>query len=197
MQQYQIDLSTGKFTGAKPKFTHTETLEFEVALKNGDGTAFDLTGYSAQCAMKKNWLHRVGDQLIADAVGTITAPETGVIAYRVECRSPEFYKMVRYGEKECNFEISLIRLGQTESTRIALDTVKLHPRVQADEGAPVQAGPEYPTFAQVNSLLDQREFAPGEGNPGDVLTKTANGQEWAARERIRIRITGGHHAIQD
>ena len=145
MQQYQIDVSTGKFTGAKPEFTHTETLEFEAALKNADGTAFDLTGYSAQCAMKKNWLHRVGDQLIAYAVGTITDPETGVIAYRVECRSSEFYKMVRYGGKECNFEISLIRLGQTESNRIALDSVKLHPRVQADEG-PI---PESDSFSRL------------------------------------------------
>jgi|GEM_PF-6670486 len=185
--KYTINVGTGRFTGEKPNFTHTETLEFTACLQNADETPFDLTGYSAQCAMKINFIHGSGEQLIAYAGGdnaAIAEPESGEIVFRVVCRSTGFYKAVRFGARECNFEISLIPAGQTESFQIAFDSVRLFPRVQVDEGEPQQAGPEYPTFAQVNSLLDQREFAPGEGNPGDVLTKTANGQGWAARERL-------------
>ena len=177
---YSIDVATGKFIGEKPEFVHTETLEFTVQLRNADA-AFDLTGYAAQCALKRDFIHP-GKGLIAYAGGSdavISDPETGAITFKVTCRSLEFYTAVRFGPVSCKFEISLIRLGQTDSIQITFDSVTLKPRVQVDEGEPEQVGPEYLTEAQIKALLNDRAFNPDGGTPRQVLMQTEDGPAWA------------------
>lgn len=176
---YRGNVSTKRFEGKKPVFTHTETVQFSILCEDDTGTVMDLTGYSAQCALKNNFVHGSGEVLTAYGVGVIEAPETGIIAFSVPCSSTQFYDLVKSGKAECWFEISLIPSGETESRRIIFDRVTVLPRVQVDEGEPQQAGPEYYTAAQVESRMDDREFNPDGGEVGQVVTKTATGAEWA------------------
>ena len=59
-----------------------DVLEFSVYVENPDGTAKDLTGYTAVATFKKNQTDTNDSAVIGPLVGTISAPATGVISFK-------------------------------------------------------------------------------------------------------------------